>query len=317
MELGISSIAYALGDRKVTNDALKSENPDWDMVAITAKTGVTARFVATQLSGLDLALAAARQVVDEKNAPEIDCVLCVTSTAEHAFPGMACHLQHALGLGTKVFAFDINLGCSGFVYALVTLSALVESGVITTPLLVCADTYAKFIASSDRSARPIFSDAAAAVLFRKGGGLTIVDFDFGTDGRGADDLYLPGVARQNISIVPTLHMNGAPILMFTMSKVPESVRLVLSKQHLAVEDIDLFVFHQASKVVLDNLQRVLKLSDEQMYRNLEEFGNTVSCTIPICLKQLLDAGRLHAGSLVVLSGFGVGLSWGTCLVRVG
>ena len=99
--------------------------------------------------------------------------------------------------------------------------------------------------------------------------------------------------------------------------MPESVRLVLSKQHLAVEDIDLFVFHQASKVVLDNLQRVLKLSDEQMYRNLEEFGNTVSCTIPICLKQLLDAGRLHAGSLVVLSGFGVGLSWGTCLVRVG
>ena len=192
-----------------------------------------------------------------------------------------------------------------------------ESGVVTTPLLVCVDTYAKFIDSTDRSARPIFSDAAAAVLFREGRGLTIIDFDFGTDGRGADDLCLPGVARRDSATTPAIRMNGAPILMFTMSKVPESVRLVLLRQQLAVEDVDLFVFHQASKVVLDNLQRVLKLSDEQMYSNLEEFGNTVSCTIPICLKQLRDAGRLRAGSLVVLSGFGVGLSWGTCLVRVG
>jgi 3-oxoacyl-[acyl-carrier-protein] synthase III len=316
LRLGIASIEYVLGDRRLSNADLHAEQPDWDMEAITSKTGVTQRFVSTQDSALELALAAARKVVEREGADTIDCVLAVTSTAKRAFPGVACHAQHALGLRTGTFAFDINLGCSGFVYAYVTLASLVQSGVVQRPLLLCADTYAGCIDPQDRAARPIFSDAGAAVLFGDSTMLTIVDRDFGTDGRGADHLCLPA-QRTADGEKPALHMNGAQVLMFTMSRVPESVRAVLSRNNLETKDVDLFVFHQASKVVLDSLQQKLGLSEEQLYRNLEEFGNTVSCTIPICLKQLIETQQLKPGALVVLCGFGVGLSWGTCLVRVG
>jgi 3-oxoacyl-[acyl-carrier-protein] synthase III len=316
LRLDIASIGYSLGDYRLTNGQLQTEHPDWNLDSITEKTGITQRFVAKHASALELAVHAARKVIGPEDIGEIDCVLAVTSTAPRAFPGIACHAQDALGLRTGVFAFDVNLGCSGFVYAYVTLAALVDSHVVKRPLLLCADTYTAFIDESDRSARPIFSDAAAAILFGDGLPVAVLDHDFGTDGRGAEHLFLPRRAEPGTES-PVLHMGGAQVLMFTMSKVPESIRTVLGRNALETKDIDLFVFHQASKVVLDNLQRTMGLTEEQVFRNIDEFGNTVSCTIPICLKYLMESGRLRSGARVIMCGFGVGLSWATCLVRIG
>lgn len=316
MHLSISSIEYALGKRRVTNEELNAQNPEWDMAAITAKTGIETRFSAVGESALDLGFEASSRALVSIDKSAVDCLLAVTSTADVAFPGIACHLQHKLGLGSHIFAFDINLGCSGFTYSYIVLSALAHAGVVRRPLLVCTDTYTKFISQTDRGARPIFSDAAAATLFSQEDGLRLIDYDFGTDGRGAADLTLGCVMRDHQSASPSLHMDGAKVLMFTLSKVPESVRKILARQNLQPQDIDLFVFHQASKVVLDNLQRTLKIPVDRVFRNLEQFGNTVSCTIPICLKQLMDCNRLSRGASVLLCGFGVGLSWATCLLRV-
>jgi 3-oxoacyl-[acyl-carrier-protein] synthase-3 len=316
--LAIKSIAFTLGDREESDTDLSAEHPDWDMAAIAAKTGVTKRFRSLSSSGtaLDLAYAAAQQVLTGHSSARIDAVVAITSTAELAFPGIACQLQYRLGLPNSVLAYDINLGCSGFTYGWITLSALATAGIAKEPLLVCSDTYTRFISSSDRGTRPIFSDAAAAICFEISDRMTIVDRDFGTDGSGAADLMLRGGASRASLGDPMLHMNGSKVLMFTMSRVPASVRKVLQRQNLSVADIDLFVFHQASQVVLDNLQRVLDIPADRLYRNIGEFGNTVSCTIPIALKQLIDSDRLKSGMRVVLSGFGVGLSWATCLIKI-
>lgn len=316
MRIGLAAIAAALGDRSEPNDVLAAEQPAWDLAAITAKTGIRERHVESSGSCLALAQRAAQSALDARPGAQVDALVAVTSTGDRAFPGIACHLQKQLGLPNALFAYDINLGCSGFVYALVTLASLVQAGVAKTPLLVCADTYRKFIAAGDRACRPIFSDAAAATLLGEGErALEIEAWDFGTDGGGAEHLRLEAHPRDG-GPSPMIHMNGAAVLLFTMSRVPESVRRVLASRALAVADIDVFLFHQASAVVMDNLQRTLAIPAERFYRNVEAIGNTVSCTIPIGLKELLDAGRLPPGSRVLMCGFGVGLSWATCLVTV-
>ena len=323
MQLSITSVGVALGSKVVTNEDLSKQNPDWDLAAITAKTGTVRRLSSPQESALELASRAATQILAEADKSSVDCLIAVTSTSDLRFPGVACLLQHKLGLRTSVFAFDVNLGCSGFVYAYITLGALTLAGVVKRPLLVCTDTYTRFIASNDRAARPIFSDAAAAMLFSPDEGMTIIDYDVGTDGGGGYDLMLRGIPPNPEDVANggttrmDLHMDGAKVLMFTLSKVPASVRKVLTRQGLNPEDISHFIFHQASKIVLDNLQRNLKIPEDRLFRNLEKFGNTVSCTIPICLKDLIDGKQLRPGSLLLLCGFGVGLSWATCLIRVG
>jgi 3-oxoacyl-[acyl-carrier-protein] synthase-3 len=322
MQLSIDRIGVALGSTVVTNEDLAREHPEWDLAAITEKTGTVRRFTSPSESALDLSVSAATQILAESDKSSIDCVLAVTSTADLRFPGIACLVQHKLGLQPSVFAFDINLGCSGFVYGYITLAALALAKVVRRPLLVCADTYARFIASDDRAARPIFSDAATATLFSLAPGMTIIDYEVGTDGSGAFDLMLKasthrGTDGKSASPAPDLlHMDGAKVLMFTMSKVPASVRKLLSRQGLKIDDIDHFVFHQASRIVLDNLQRTLKIPESRVFRNLEQFGNTVACTIPICLKTLIEKAALRPGSRILLCGFGVGLSWATCLIRV-
>jgi 3-oxoacyl-[acyl-carrier-protein] synthase-3 len=232
---------------------------------------------------------------------------------------------------------DFNLGCSGYVYGLGVAKGLIETAQARNVLLLTAETYSKFIHPRDKSVRTIFGDAAAATLIE---GVDLDSFNsedligpfvYGTDGRGAQNLIVPtGGMRQpnsaglgeeeldeqgNLRSPCNLYMNGAEIFTFTLAEVPSCVEALLQRSGRKIEDIDLFVFHQANRYMLEHLRKKMKLPQEKFCITLRHCGNTVSSTIPIALWHAAQERRLKPGQLVMLVGFGVGYSWGATLVR--
>ena len=323
MKLKISSIAYHLPAFVEGIDVLKSDNPDWIMPKILEKTGIITRHIAAEdETAVDLAFKAGTKLLDDgsANRNEIDLLILVTQSPDYVLPSSACILQDKLGLSKSCMAFDVNLGCSGFVYALSIAGGLIESGVANKGIILCADTYSKYIEKDNRTCRPIFSDGAAAVLVDRSETDDIGPFEFGTDGSGFDKLIVKGSgARESNGVTEqpacTLEMYGSNVFLFTMSVVPKSVETLLERTSKTLEDIDLIVFHQASKLVIDTLIKRLSLDVDKVFTNYESVGNTVSATIPIALKDAVSQGRLHKGDTVMIVGFGVGLSWGATLIE--
>jgi len=316
----IKAIEYHLPKTYEDNDMLSIDNPEWRMDDIFNKTGINRRWISDENeTSVDLAYIAAKKIIDKFGVNKIDTLIYVTQSPEYFLPSSSCILQDRLSLSSNIKAFDINLGCSGYVYGLSMASAYIESGLSENVLLVCSDTYTKYISSDDRVNRPIFSDGASATLISKSESKSIGNFSFGTDGSGFDKLIVKdGAAKSNFKnsgMRPSLHMNGAEVFMFTMSTVPDNVEKVLTESLNTVNEIDYFFFHQASKIVLENLRRKLKLPKEKVYSCIEEIGNTVSSSIPIALKIASDSKLLKNHDRLLLSGFGVGLSWGSCILE--
>ncbi len=315
----ISAIEYCLGERKETGLDLKKDNPDWRVEDIEKKTGITTRWIAPDgTTAVDLACNACEKIFNKINKDKIDTLLFVTQSPDYFLPSSSCIIQDRVSLKTTTKCFDINLGCSGFVYALSMAVAYIKSGFSENVLIVCADTYSKYIDKNDRTNRPIFSDAASATVLSKSTYNTIGPFEFGTDGSGGEKLIVKdGASRAGYlckKTPPSLHMDGASVFMFTMSTIPVSVNKLLDNYKISRKKIDMYIFHQASKVVLDTLQRSLKIPDNKMYANINRIGNTVSSSIPIALKDADDQSVISNNELILISGFGVGLSWGACLL---
>lgn len=326
MNVQISRIEFCLPGTRVTNEDLAAENPDWDFNLIEAKTGVRCRHIAgPEERASDLAVKAAERLLEKSGMAResIDVLLLCTQSPDHVLPTTACILQNRLRLPTSVASFDVNLGCSAFVYGLSVSSAMIVSGQAKRVLLLCADTYSKYIAPADRASRTVFGDGAAATILEPATeGRSIGPFVFGTDGAGCNKIIVREApvgadAEEGAPAGPRkrLALDGAGVFMFTMKRVPECVGAVLEKAGKTLGDVDLVVFHQASKVVVDNLVRILNLDERKVFRGYQNIGNTVSASIPIALKQAQEQGRLRAGQTVLLVGFGVGLSWGACLVQ--
>lgn len=332
----IRAVEYHLPERVVSTADLAREFPEWSAEKIESKTGIGARHISAEGEcASDLAVEAARKLFASGVASpaDIDYILLCTQSPDHFLPTTACLLQHRLGIPTSAGALDFNLGCSGYIYGLGLAEGLIFSGQARSVLLLTAETYSKFINQRDRSVRTVFGDAAAATL------LTAVEsaeprigpFLYGTDGSGGPNLIVPaGAMRQprtgasgsavaddqgNVRSQDDLYMNGPEIFSFTLSAVPEMVAGVLKRAGLALDDIDLFVFHQANRYMLDHLRKRLRIPPEKFYMFLENCGNTVSSTIPIALKHAAQQGVLKADSRVMLVGFGVGYSWGATLLR--
>lgn len=332
----IEDIAYHLPEKVLSNEQLAREHPDWDMKRVLRRAGVVERRIAADgQTALDLALVACEKLfaAHEGLRQRLDAVLFCTQSPDYLLPPNACLLHGRLELGEKVMAFDCNHACSAYVYGLAIARSLILSGAVRDLLLVNADTYSKYIHPDDRSARVLFGDGAAASWIRhteeaRG----IVDVLCATCGQEFKSFYLPAggcrLPKSSATAVPVvdddgnvrtldhIHMDGFGILTFVNSKVAAQVQELLEAHQLSVDQIDLFVFHQASKLVLETLARMLDLPHEKVFRNLERIGNTVSASIPIAIKDLMDAGRWRRGQKVVLSGFGVGLSWATALVQL-
>lgn len=307
-------------EKSEDNALLKAENPDWRFDEIEKKTGIKKRWVSSEKeTSVDLAYHACNKLLKKFPKQDIDGLIFVTQSADYFLPSSAGILQQRLGISVNSSCFDVNLGCSGFVYGLSIASSLIESGLVKNVLLVCSDTYTKYIDKNDRINRPIFGDGASATLVSTSEEKNIGPFLLGSDGSGAQDLIVEkGAARSGFMTdgrPPLLHMDGSKVFMFTLSTVPKNVLNLLKGSNKSLNEINCFFFHQASKIVLENLQRSLSIPDDKMYINNEMIGNTVSSTIPIALKKASEESVIRAEDLLLLSGFGVGLSWGSCLLR--
>jgi 3-oxoacyl-[acyl-carrier-protein] synthase III len=322
MNIKISAISYHLPEIVESVEILQSNNPDWDMSKIVKKTGIQKRYISAPTeTAVDLALEAGKKLLDSHPGIEdIDLLILVTQSPDYVLPTSSCILQDQLGLSNSCMAFDVNLGCSGFIYALSIVGGLIESGVASKGLILCADTYSKYISKNDRTCRPLFSDGAAATLVESSEIDCIGPFEMGTDGSGYDRLIVKhSGARKadplNEACRGSLEMSGGDIFLFTMRVVPPCINKLLDRTGLKLEKIDLIVFHQASKLVIDNLIRIMSLDMKKVFTNYENIGNTVSASIPIALKDANTQGRLKNGDTVIIVGFGVGLSWGATLIR--
>lgn len=319
----VRQIEFSLPTRCESNQDLLADNPDWDMRKIYAKTGIAQRYVTSdQQTAADLCVEAAEKLFSAGplRREEVGGLLFCSQSPDYTLPTTACIIQDRLQLPRKVAALDFNLGCSGFVYGLAVAGSLVESVLLDNVLLLCGDTYTKYIDRHDRTCRPLFSDAGTATLIQRSEDPKIGPFELGTDGGGYRNLIVEnsGARISNGGALPgpkRLKMDGARVFVFTMTAVPESVRSLLITAGIPLQEIDWFVFHQASKVVLDDIVSNLKLPEEKVLRDLDTIGNTVSATIPIALRRAADAGRLKTGQQIMLVGFGVGYSWGACLLR--
>ena len=325
-------IAYSLPEKILDNSELAALYPGWTEEKILAKTGIATRHVASETeTATDIAECAARKLFIEQDIDPkiIDFVLFCTQSPDYKLPSSSCILQHKLGISTSAGALDFNLGCSGFVYGLSLAKGLVDSCIAKNVLLITSETYTKYIHPMDKSVRTIFGDGAAAALIDAMSAERIGRFVFGTDGSGAERLIVKtGGARESVDFdAPdeedasgnkrtknNLFMSGTDIFNFTLDIVPKTIEEVCSKNCAAKSEVDLFVFHQANKFMLDTLRKVNAIPRDKFYIDLEDVGNTVSSTIPIALARAQQKGILKAGMKVMVMGFGVGLSWGATLI---
>ena len=327
----IKQVAYCLPEKVITNEAIVEEFPEWSVEKIIDKVGVNQRHVSAEgETAADLAVKAANKLFDESGIDRniVDFVILCTQSPDYFMPSTACVLQDRLGLRRDIGAFDFNLGCSGFVYGLSIAKGLITGGLAENVLLLTSETYNKYLHPRDKGNRTIFGDAATATLVSTEGIAEIGDFVLGTDGAGANNLIVKsGAARmpekQNDLVYDKngnpvssdyLYMNGAQIFVFTQRMVPKAINDVLAKNHLEQSDIDLYVLHQANRYMLDFLRKKMAIPEDRFYVYMENVGNTVSNTIPICLVEAEKENRMRGN--VLLCGFGVGYSWGAVVLKV-
>lgn len=328
----IKGISYYLPERVVTNEELVQEFPEWSVEKVAKKVGVNSRHLAAENETAgDMAEKAARKLFEEYNVSprDIDFVMLCTQSPDYFLPSTACVLQHKLGIPTTAGAFDYNLGCSGCIYGLAMAKGLIAAGIAKNVLVLTAETYNKYLHPSDKSNRSIFGDGAAACLVSTDGFAEIGEFSLGTDGSGADHLIVKtGAARckKATGIVTEdedghqryddyLYMNGSAIFNFTLESVPAMMNDILEKNKMVKDKVDYYVFHQANKFMLNTIRKVCVLPKDKFFVNLEETGNTVSSTVMIGLKQCFEVGAITSGMKVMVTGFGVGLSWGGTILK--
>lgn len=330
----VRHIEVFLPSTVLDNEQLARDFETWSPEKIQEKTGITLRHIAGKNESCsDMAVKAAEQLFESKviGRSEIDYVLLCTQSPDYFLPTTACIVQDRLGLRTACGALDFNLGCSGYVVGLGMAKGLIETGQAANILLLTTEAYSRYIHPRDKSVRTLFGDAATATLVsavesdRTGIGPLV----YGTDGSGSCNLIVPtGGMREaydpeaqdqtdesgNVRTRNNLYMNGAEIFTFTLKAVPAAIESLLVKAGMTLEEIDLFVFHQANEFMLESLRRKTRIPKEKFAICMSEFGNTVSSTIPIALRQLQHQGRLHHSQKIMLVGFGVGYSWAAAIL---
>lgn len=330
----IKAIEYVFPERGYTNDDLSKQFPDYDFSKFDTKVGIKKRYwVGENETALDLAEKACLKLFQFFDKDQIDFIIYCTQSPEYILPTTACLLQQKLGLNTSVGAFDYNLGCSGYIYGLSMAKGFLETKQAKNVLLVTAETYSKHLNSYDKSNKGIFGDAATATVISYDDEKNhIEEFLFGTDGLGFDKLIIKnGASKNKIEVNPEtkeygsgniytdndLYMDGPEIFNFTSAVIPKFTLNLLEKNNIEMNDCELFVFHQANQFMLDFLRKKIKAPKEKFYIDLEDGGNTVSCTIPIALKRWSNeySGEFPVKN-IALVGFGVGLSWAGTIISI-
>lgn len=332
MEAYIKAISVYLPSKVLSNEDLVNEFPEWTIDKIASKVGIKQRHIADENEFVsDMAIKAAEKLFEEQHIEKssIDFILLCTQSPDYFLPTTACLVQKKLGLSTSCGAIDFNQGCSGYIYGLSLAKGLILGGIAKNILLITSETYSKFIHPQDKGNRTIFGDAATASIISNNGVLKIKDFELGTNGDGADNLIVKNGASRNpvkngitlndefgnVISEDHLYMNGSEIFNFTLQAVPSLVHSTLEKNNLQLEDVNFFVFHQANKYMLNHLRKKIGIPTEKFVIEMENYGNTVSSTIPIVLNYMLRESKFSNNEKILLAGFGVGYSWGGVVVE--
>lgn len=309
MNAGILGIGRYESDRVVTNADLEKvmdTSDEW----IRTRTGIEERRLAPEhVNTSDMAFEAGQRALDNADlaATDIDLILVATVTADYSFPSVACLIQDRLGVG-QVPAMDIGAACAGFMYGMITAKQFVDNGTYKNILVVGVEKLSKIVDWKDRSTAVLFGDGAgAAVIGPVSDGKGILSFELGADGSGGKYLYHDDV----------LKMNGREVFKFAARKMGATAINVIEKAGLKTEDVDFLVPHQANIRIMESARMSLGLPIEKMSVTVNKYGNTSSSSIPIALVEELNNGRIKDGDVIVLIGFGGGLTWGGVALRWG
>jgi len=326
--IALKGIASCVPKKVEDNSSLKVFKGD-EAEKFSASTGIYRRRVAEKDSTTsDLCYHAAEKILEslywEKES--VECLIFVTQTPDYILPATSCILQDRLGLSVETYTLDISLGCSGWVYGLATISQIMSASGMKRGLLLVGDTITKFCSKDDKSSYPLFGDAGTATAFEYLEGSEF-KIHTATDGSGYRAIIIPeggyrevvnesslnkinyeeGITRNGVELA----LNGLDVFVFGISKVPQSVNLLLDKIGVERDKVDYFLFHQANMFMNEKIRKKLKLIPEQVPYSLENFGNTSSATIPLTMtvkiREQLEKEKLK----LIACGFGVGLSWAT------
>jgi 3-oxoacyl-[acyl-carrier-protein] synthase-3 len=325
----IKDIAYYLPEAILTNEQIAQLFPEWSAEKVANKVGITERHIAAdEETATDMAYQAAENLFAQGVSRNVvDFIILCTQSPDYFLPSSACILQNRLGLSKNCGAFDFNLGCSGYEYGLAIAKGLIVANVAKNILVLTAETYTKYLHEQDKGNRTIFGDGASATLVSTEGFAEIGEVVVGTDGSGAENLIVRSLgARHKLPLMDEhideegtmvsgdhLYMHGGNVFNFTADVVPPMVEELLEKSHLKQEDVNLWVFHQANKYMINYLRKLLDIDKDKFYIYMQTVGNTVSSTIPIALCEARKEDRLHGN--ILLAGFGVGLSWGGVMLH--
>jgi 3-oxoacyl-[acyl-carrier-protein] synthase-3 len=317
--IGITGVGSYVPERVMTNDDL-SELVETSDEWITERTGIKERRIADpSQAASDLALPAARQALEAARleAADVELVVVATVTPDMFFPSTGSLLASALGADDAA-AYDLSAGCTGFMYAIAQAYGALAGGLTQNALVVGSETLSKIVNWHDRSTCVLFGDGAGAVVIERVPEGGFLGFELGSDGEGGKDLAVPAGGSRRPPTEQTvqqdlhfLQMNGREVYKFATRVLVSSAEKLLEECGLTVDDIDLYIPHQANKRIIDHAARNLGIPEEKVFVNLQKYGNTSSASIPLCLAEAVAGGRLTKGTRVLMTGMGAGLTWGS------
>jgi 3-oxoacyl-[acyl-carrier-protein] synthase-3 len=313
----ITGLGAYVPERVVTNDEL-AQMVDTSDEWIIERTGIRERRIAADSQALsDLSMPAARHALEQagSDGTDIDLLIVATVTPDMMFPSTSAILADQLG-AKDAAAYDLSAGCTGFMYALAQAYGMVASGLSRRALVVGGDVLSRILDWTDRSTVVLFGDGAGAVVLEPSEETGFLAFELGADGGGGEHLWLPGSGSRRFEDPDRLvKMNGREVFKFATRVLVSSAEAVLEQNGMSIEDVDVYVPHQANVRIIDHATKKLGIPSERVVVNVDRYGNTSSGSIPLALADAQAGGRLRPGSLVLMTGMGAGLTWGSALMR--
>jgi 3-oxoacyl-[acyl-carrier-protein] synthase III len=321
--VSITGLACHVPERVVTNhdlEQLVDTSDEW----IVTRTGIRERRYAAEDEALsDIALPAARAALERAGVRgrDVDLLIVATVTPDMMFPSTAAILADQLG-ASEAAAYDLAAGCTGFMYAIAQAAGMLGAGLSQRALVIGADVLSKLMNFADRSTAVLFGDGAGAAVIERTEEPGFLGFELGADGSGGIDLHLPaGGSRQPTTAATVasgahyIHMNGRQVFKFATRVLVSSAESVLEECGLTVEDVDVYIPHQANVRIIDHAVAKLGIPEDRVVVNVDRYGNTSSASIPLALAEALGDGRVHQGDTVLMTGMGAGLTWGSAVMR--
>lgn len=313
----ITGLGAHVPERVITNDELSQlveTSDEW----IVERTGIRERRIAADTEALsDLSLPAIQKALEQagSDGKDVDLLIVATVTPDMMFPSTAAILADRLGAADAA-AYDLSAGCTGFMYALAQAYGMVAAGLSRRALVVGGDVLSRILDWTDRSTVVLFGDGAGAVVLEASDEAGFLAFELGADGAGGEHLWLPGSGSRRFDEPDRfVKMNGREVFKFATRILVQSAEAVLERGGSAVEEVDVYVPHQANVRIIDHATKKLGIPSERVVINVDRYGNTSSGSIPLALADAQADGRLLAGSRVLMTGMGAGLTWGSALMR--